>query len=143
MTSARETRNELVGLGRRLRKAIPGVYAGYAQLHDAAMGDGGALPAPVKELIALAIAVTRECDGCILAHARAAALRGATAQEVAETMGVAILMNGGPGTVYGPRAYAAFEEFAAHRGRSGGPGGPGGSHGRGGPDGPAVSRPES
>jgi AhpD family alkylhydroperoxidase len=143
MTSARETRNELVGLGRRLRKAIPGVYAGYAQLHDAAMGDGGALPAPVKELIALAIAVTRECDGCILAHARAAAQRGATAQEVAETMGVAILMNGGPGTVYGPRAYAAFEEFAAHRGRPGGPGGPGGSRGRGGADGPAVSRPGS
>jgi len=134
MTSARETRNELVGLGRRLRKAIPGVYAGYAQLHDAAMGDGGALPAPVKELIALAIAVTRECDGCIPAHARAAAHRGATAQEVAETMGVAILMNGGPGTVYGARAYAAFEEFAAHRD---GPAGPGD------PDGPAVSRPES
>jgi len=113
------------------------VYAGYAQLHHAAMGDGGALPAPVKELIALAIAVTRECDGCILAHARAAALRGATAQEVAETMGVAILMNGGPGTVYGPRAYAAFEEFAAHRGGPGGLGGPGG------PDDPAVSRPGS
>jgi AhpD family alkylhydroperoxidase len=143
MTSARETRNELVGLGRRLREAIPGVYAGYAQLHDAAMGDGGALPAPVKELIALAIAVTRECDGCILAHARAAALRGATSQEVAETMGVAILMNGGPGTVYGPRAYAAFEEFAAHRGGPGGRGGSGGSGGPGGSDGPAVSRPGS
>jgi AhpD family alkylhydroperoxidase len=139
MTSARETRNELVGLGRRLREAIPGVYAGYAQLHHAAMGDDGALPGQVKELIALAIAVTRECDGCILAHARAAAQRGATAQEVAETMGVAILMNGGPGTVYGPRAYAAFEEFAAHRDGPGGRGGRGG----GGPDGPAVSRPGS
>ena len=98
MTSARETRNELVGLGRRLREAIPGVYAGYAQLHDAAMGDSGALPAPVKELIALAIAVTQECDGCVVSHARAAARHGATAQEVAEAMGVAILMNGGPGT---------------------------------------------
>jgi AhpD family alkylhydroperoxidase len=139
MTSAREARNELVGLGRRLREAIPGVYAGYAQLHHAAMGDDGALPGQVKELIALAIAVTRECDGCILAHARAAAQRGATAQEVAETMGVAILMNGGPGTVYGPRAYAAFEEFAAHRDGPGGRGGRGG----GGPDGPAVSRPGS
>jgi AhpD family alkylhydroperoxidase len=113
MTSARETQNELIGLGRHLREAIPGVYAGYAQLHSAAMGSDGALPARVKELIALAIAVTRECDGCIASHARAAARRGATAQEVAETMGVAILMNGGPATVWGPRAYAAFEEFAA------------------------------
>jgi AhpD family alkylhydroperoxidase len=104
--------DELAVSGRRLRAAIPGVYAGYRALHDAAMPDG-ALPGKVKELIALAIAVTRECDGCIAAHARAAVRRGATAQEAAEAIGVAILMNGGPGTVWGPRAYAAFEEYAA------------------------------
>jgi len=28
-------------------------------------------------------------------------------------MGVVIMMNGGPGTVWGPRAFAAFEEYAA------------------------------
>ncbi|MGH9047308.1 MAG: carboxymuconolactone decarboxylase family protein, partial [Acidimicrobiales bacterium] len=66
----------------------------------------------VKELIALAIAVTRECDGCIASHARAAARRGATVAEVSEMVGVAILMNGGPGTVWGPRALTAFHEFA-------------------------------
>ncbi|MDQ1439168.1 MAG: hypothetical protein QOK43_2797 [Acidimicrobiaceae bacterium] len=36
-----------------------------------------------------------------------------TAEEVAEALGVAILMNGGPGTVHAPRAFAAYEEFAA------------------------------
>src|SRR5215470_20014918 len=118
MTSIREDHRELISLGRRLREAIPDVYAGYAQLHNAAMGDG-ALTARTKELIALAIAVTQECDGCVVAHARGAARRGATAQEVAETMGVAILMNGGPGTVWGPRAYAAFEEFAGEVSRPG------------------------
>lgn len=114
MTTARETRDELIAAGRHLRAAIPGVYQGYGALHQAAMGDG-ALPAKTKELIALAIAVTRECDGCVTAHARAAYRRGVTAQEVAEAMGVAILMNGGPGTVWGPRAYAAFEEYAGAR----------------------------
>ncbi|HEY7359845.1 MAG TPA: carboxymuconolactone decarboxylase family protein [Streptosporangiaceae bacterium] len=113
MTSLRENHKELISLGRRLREAIPDVYAGYAQLHGAAMGDDGALPARIKELIALAIAVTKECDGCVISHARGAARRGATAQEVAEAMGVVILMNGGPGTVWGPRAYGVFEEFAA------------------------------
>ena len=112
MTNARETLDELIPAGRRLKAAIPGVYQGYGALSQAAMGDG-ALPAKMKELIALAIAVTRECDGCVAAHARGAARRGVTAQEVAEAMGVAILMNGGPGTVWGPRAYAAFEEYAA------------------------------
>jgi len=115
VSTAREIQDELKVSGRRLRAAIPEVYAGYAALHGAAMGDG-ALPARVKELIALAIAVTKECDGCVAAHARSAVRQGVTAAEVAEAMGVAILMNGGPGTVWGPRAYAAFEEFAAATG---------------------------
>ena len=71
----------------------------------------GALTAKTKELIALAISITRECDGCIAAHARGAARQGATADEVTEMIGVAISMNGGPGTVWGPWALAAFREF--------------------------------
>ena len=111
MTTAREIQDELKVPGRRLRAAIPEVYAGYAALSGAAMGDG-ALPAKVKELIALAIAATRECDGCLAAHGRKAARAGASEAEVAEAMGVVILMNGGPGTVWGPRALAAYREFA-------------------------------
>ena len=64
-----------------------------------------------KELIALAIAVSKECDGCIAAHAHAAVLHGATPAEAAEAIGVTFLMNGGPATVYGARAFAAFREF--------------------------------
>jgi AhpD family alkylhydroperoxidase len=72
----------------------------------------GALPAKVKELIALAIGATKQCDGCIASHARGAASQDATEAEVAEAIGVAVLMNGGPGTVWGPRALAAYREFA-------------------------------
>jgi AhpD family alkylhydroperoxidase len=111
LTTAHEPMDELKAAGHRLREAIPAVYSGYSRLAAAAMGEGE-LPVKVKELIALAIAVTRECDGCIHAHAHGAALHGATAQEVAEALGVAIMMNGGPGTVWGPRAFAAFQEFA-------------------------------
>jgi AhpD family alkylhydroperoxidase len=71
----------------------------------------GALSTKTKELIALAIAVTERCDGCIAYHAKAAALQGATAEEVAEALAVALLMAGGPASVYGPRAWAAFCEF--------------------------------
>jgi AhpD family alkylhydroperoxidase len=62
--------------------------------------------------MALAIAVVKECDGCIAYHAKAAARRGATADEVAETLGVALLMDGGSASVNGPRAWQAFAEFA-------------------------------
>ncbi len=38
---------------------------------------------------------------------------GASQEEAAEAIGVAILMDAGPGTVHGPRAFAAFREFHA------------------------------
>ena len=87
---------------RDLRHAIPQVYAGYKQLHDSALAPG-ALDTRTKELIALAIAVSKECDGCIAAHAHAAVQHGANPQEAAEAIGVTFLMNGGPATVYGAR----------------------------------------
>lgn len=95
-----------------LRRAIPEVYEGFKELHSAAFRDG-ALDRKTKELIALAMAVNAHCDGCMASHARGAARAGATEAEVAETLGVCLQMMGGPGTVYAPRAFAAFREFAA------------------------------
>ena len=107
--------NEVIGElrqpARELRDHIPDVIGAYADMQRAAMAEG-VLSAKVKELIALAVAITRECDGCVAAHARGAARRDATEEEVAEAIGVAILLNGGPATVWGPRALAAFKEMA-------------------------------
>ena len=103
---------ELNPISKELRSAIPDVYKGFGAMHAAAF-KAGALDAKTKELIALAIAITTHCDGCIAAHARGAARNGASEAEVAEMIGVAIAMNGGPGTVFGPRAFAAFREFTA------------------------------
>ena len=99
---------------RELRRAQPDVWKGFGALHDAALADG-VIPGKMKELMALAIAVVKECDGCIAYHAKAAARLGATLDEVAETLSVALLMDGGTATVYGPRAFAAYQEFAAAR----------------------------
>ena len=71
-------REETRTLGRELRRAIPDTYRAFGQLHSATLAPG-ALSTSTKELIALAIAVTRECDGCIVAHAEGAARSGATA----------------------------------------------------------------
>jgi AhpD family alkylhydroperoxidase len=112
MAQAKEVLDALREPALALREQIPGVYSGYAATHQAAMAEG-AVSTKLKELVALAVAVTRECDGCIAAHARGAARAGATPQEVAEVLGVAILMNGGPGTTWAPRAYEAFLEFSS------------------------------
>jgi AhpD family alkylhydroperoxidase len=97
-----------------LRDTIPEVWAGFGQLHKTAVAEG-VLPAKFKELIALTVAVVKQCDGCIAYHAKAAARRGATTQEVAEALGVALLMDGGTASVYAPRAWDAFREFTRPR----------------------------
>jgi len=96
---------------RELRHAIPNTWAGFAELHGSAMAEG-ALPTRIKELMALVVGVVEHCDGCVAYHARAAAAASATEAEVAEALGVALLMGGGPASVWAPRAFAAYHEFA-------------------------------
>ena len=107
----RQVLRELSPQNRELRRAIPDVYQGFGALSKAAFADG-ALDRKTKELIALAIGVVEGCDGCIASHGQSAARAGATRQEAAEAIGVTFLMDGGPATVHGARAYAAFCEFA-------------------------------
>jgi AhpD family alkylhydroperoxidase len=95
---------------RSLRKAIPDAWSGFVALHTGAMAEGE-VPARLKEATALAISVAKRCDGCIASHARSAAKAGATPGEVAEMLGVALLMDGGTASVYAPRAWEAFMEF--------------------------------
>lgn len=111
MAAASTTIEDLRRPTRELQAAIPDVWSGFGALHRAALADGS-LSARTKELIALAISVAKQCDGCIAHHAKAAARRGATPAEVAETLGVVLLMAGGPASVYGPRAWDAYQQYA-------------------------------
>lgn len=99
---------------RALRNQLPEVFRANAELHRTVFA-AGALDVKAKELIALAISVSKQCDGCIASHAKGAARAGATAEEVGEALAVAISLNGGPATVYGPRAFDAFLEFSDPR----------------------------
>lgn len=91
-------------------KESPDTMAGFIQLHRAGSTDGH-LSAKVKELIALGIAISVRCDGCIAFHIHDALGAGATHEEIVETIGVAILMGGGPSVVYGSQALEALKEF--------------------------------
>jgi len=88
----------------------PPVAAAYRGLNEA-LGKGQALDAKTRELIALAVAVTTRCDGCISSHAAAAQQAGATTEEVAEALGTAIALNAGAAYVYSARALEAFGQF--------------------------------
>lgn len=109
-----EVLNDLREPTRGLRHAIPETWAGFLALHESAVAEG-TVPTRIKETVALALSVVKRCDGCIAYHAKAAARAGATPDEVAEILGVALLMDGGTASVYAPRAWAAYTEFSADR----------------------------
>ncbi|WP_227519540.1 carboxymuconolactone decarboxylase family protein [Marinobacter sp. ANT_B65] len=94
----------------KLGVAIPDVMEGFGALHKASIATG-ALDSKTKELISLGIAITVRCDGCISFHVHDALAAGATKEEIAETVAVAILMGGGPSMVYGIEAMQATEQF--------------------------------
>jgi len=114
MPTFTDTIQDLRGPTREFRRMAPEAWAGFSDLHKAAVDDG-VVAAYMKELVALAIAVAGHCDGCVAYHARAAAEKGATREEAAEVLAVALLMAGGPASVWAPRAMQAFDEFAAAR----------------------------
>lgn len=103
---------------RELGAALPDVMAQFGALHRAATGDG-ALPKATKELISLAIGIAAQCDGCIVMHVHDAIAAGATREQVVETIGVAILMGGGPASVAAIEAVRALDEFASPAGPAG------------------------
>ena len=105
-----ETYSDIVDLMGEYGKQAPNIIAGFAQLHKASAVDG-ALPAKIKELIALSIAVAVRCDGCIAFHIHDALKAGATKAEIVDAIGVAIMMGGGPAVVYGVQAFNAIEQF--------------------------------
>jgi AhpD family alkylhydroperoxidase len=71
----------------------------------------GALGRSTKELMALAISVTHGCDDCIAHHVHDAIEAGATREEFADALGVAVLMGGGSGMIYASHAIDAVNQF--------------------------------
>lgn len=99
----------------RLASAQPAVMEAFSGLHKAAVSTG-VLETRIKELMALAISITARCDDCIAHHIYDAREAGATREEIAETIGVAILMGGGPSMLYAAHAIEALDQFYATEG---------------------------
>ncbi len=95
-----------------LFKANPEIMRAHRQAMEAAQAPK-ALDGKTTELMALAIAIAQRCEGCVVFHTKTALKKGASREEVLDTIAVAIEMGGGPATVYGADALAAYDRFAA------------------------------
>lgn len=95
----------MVGIG-ELAALTPDTVRGY-QTASGAGSKTNHLDAKTRELISLAVAVTTRCDGCIAVHSAQAVKAGASREEIAEALGVAVAMNAGAALVYSARALDA------------------------------------
>jgi len=101
----------LEGIG-KLAELSPDTVKGYQML-----GGAGAktnhLDEKTRQLISLAVAVTTRCDGCITVHTGEALKHGASHEEIAEALGVAIALNAGAALVYSARVMDAVSAHEA------------------------------
>ncbi|QQB32671.1 carboxymuconolactone decarboxylase family protein [Achromobacter deleyi] len=97
---------ELMGRIGELGALTPDTLKGYQAL-SAAGAKTAHLDAKTRELIALAVAVTTRCDGCITVHSAQALKHGASREEIGEALGVAVALNAGAAMVYSARVLDA------------------------------------
>lgn len=105
-------RKELLGRIGEIGKLSPDTLKGYQTLSGAGTKTCHLDP-KTRELISLAVAVTTRCDGCITVHVGEALKHGASREEIAEALGVAVAMNAGAAMVYSARA---MDAVSAHSG---------------------------
>jgi AhpD family alkylhydroperoxidase len=87
-------------------KLSPDSLKGYQTL-SAANSANSHLGEKNRQLVSLAVAVTTRCDGCITFHTDAALQAGASKEEIAEALGVAMAMNAGAALIYSLRVMDA------------------------------------
>lgn len=93
------------------RQTHPKAGKGFTDLHHGTMGDGSLTPRE-KELVALGIGISKQCVDCIGFHMQSAIKAGATRDDIADTIGVAMMMGGGPAYMYGVKALEAYDQLS-------------------------------
>ena len=96
------------------RTARPETGHGFTTLHRASMAEG-ALSVREKELVALGIGIAKQCVDCIGFHVQAAAKAGASRDDIADTISVAVMMGGGPAYMYGVKALEAYDQLVSSK----------------------------
>lgn len=96
---------------REMNKLIPEAANGFGVLSKA-VKDNGTLDFKTKEFIAVAIAISGQCEPCIGFHIEALKRTGATREELADVLAMSIQMGGGPALMYAAKALEAWDQMA-------------------------------
>ena len=96
----------------KMKAQAAGPINGFAGLFGKTMAEG-ALTIKEKELVAIGIAVAKQCEPCIILHVQKCLDAGATREEILEASGVAVMMSGGPAYTHIPIVMDAIEALAS------------------------------
>lgn len=100
------------GLARRRQELRPDTEAAFRAFSKNVYEDG-ALPAKIKQIIAVAVAHVTQCPYCIKGHTRAALRHRATDEELMEAIWVAAEMRAGAAFAHSVLALEEMEEARA------------------------------
>jgi len=78
----------------------------FVEFNEAVFEGDGPLGRKERELIALAVALTTQCEGCLKGHSAAAVQHGASAAEIAQVTYITAALRAGGGVVHGMKAMA-------------------------------------
>ena len=92
----------------KMAKSMPEAIQGFTGLFSKIMKDGE-ISLQQKELIALGIAVSIQCEPCIKLHVQKCLAAGATKQQILEAASVALMMSGGPAFTHIPLVLDTLE----------------------------------
>ena len=90
------------------KTSAPDAARGFGGLYQSVMKPG-AMSVREKELVALGVGMAVRCDACVYAHVEKALKAGATREQIMETAGVAVMMQGGPTYTYLPVVVEALD----------------------------------
>ena len=94
----------------KMKSQTNATVSGFAGLFSKTMAEG-VLTIKQKELVAMGIAVSKQCEPCIRLHAQKCLDAGATREEILEAAGVAVMMGGGPAYTHIPIVIEALDEL--------------------------------
>ena len=109
MDSQLELNQERLRLRDKLKKVRPDVMEAVQGVQDEVYQDG-ALPAKIKRLMAMCVALGVGCTNCILAQSLNALDKGASKEEFLEALSVVIAMRGTTGVAESLRVIKLLEE---------------------------------
>jgi AhpD family alkylhydroperoxidase len=97
------------------KRLAPDIHDAFATFSERVFAEG-ALPAKVKQLIAVAAAHITQCPYCIRGHTKAALRHGASAEEVMEAIWVAAEMRAGGAYAHSVLALDTIAESKSGKG---------------------------